>query len=91
LNIPQAISPNDDGFNDVFKVLAIENFSDSELEIYNRWGDKVYSSHPYMNDWYGQSSSNNGIVVAGTYFYKLILYTVDGEQINRTGFLELRR
>ncbi|MDX1912544.1 MAG: gliding motility-associated C-terminal domain-containing protein [Saprospiraceae bacterium] len=43
LRIPNAFSPNGDGSNDVFRVVAHEGSEViSGLEIYNRWGEKVY-------------------------------------------------
>jgi len=39
---PNVITPyNVDGQNDVFKIDGLENFPDSKLEIYNRWGKRI--------------------------------------------------
>lgn len=55
--MPNAISPNGDGLNDVFKILLPYNYSDSEskLEVFNRWGTLVYRSSgtQYGGDCYG--------------------------------------
>lgn len=62
--IPNLITPNKDGLNDLF---AIKNLSipDWSLEIYNRWGALVYCAEEYRNDW----GSNN--VSDGVYYYHL--------------------
>lgn len=65
--IPNAFSPNGDGFNDVFEVKYLEIYPNSELIIFNRWGNKIYSSADYKNDWDGENQPD------GTYFYVLNL------------------
>ncbi|HYW95041.1 MAG TPA: gliding motility-associated C-terminal domain-containing protein, partial [Bacteroidales bacterium] len=70
--VPQIITPNSDGFNDVWFVNHIEYFEKNSLRIFNRWGNQVYSASPYDNTWRG--TSNKGIDLPdGTYFYLLDL------------------
>lgn len=65
--IPNAFSPNGDGFNDVFKIKYLEVFPNSQLVIFNRWGNSIYQSENYQNDWDGEDHPD------GTYFYVLDL------------------
>lgn len=67
--IPNVITPNNDFNNDLFYVQGInDRFS---ITILNRWGNIVYESSPYQNNWDGRT--NSGIPLnAGTYLY--ILY-----------------
>ncbi|MFN0215637.1 MAG: gliding motility-associated C-terminal domain-containing protein [Saprospiraceae bacterium] len=45
LRIPNAFTPNGDGYNDVFRVVKHEGAEVvSSLEIYDRWGEKVYEN-----------------------------------------------
>lgn len=45
LHIPNAFTPNGDGYNDVFRVVKHEGSEVvSSLEIYDRWGEKVYEN-----------------------------------------------
>lgn len=45
LHIPNAFTPNGDGKNDVFRVVRHEGAEVvSSLEIYDRWGEKVYEN-----------------------------------------------
>jgi len=69
--IPNTITPNGDGKNDVFKIDCLENYPDHQMTIFNRWGDKVYEAEPYLNDWEGTFVSKP--LPAGTYFYLLRL------------------
>ncbi|MCF8716519.1 gliding motility-associated C-terminal domain-containing protein, partial [Joostella atrarenae] len=49
-------TPNGDGKNDYFTVRCIENYSGNTVDIYNRWGIKVYSAKDYQNNWDGVSN-----------------------------------
>lgn len=71
LFIPEGFSPNGDIINQQFKIEGAKKFK-VNLQIFNRWGDKVYESLEYKNDWEG--TSNQGVKVGqtlpdGTYFY----------------------
>jgi gliding motility-associated-like protein len=41
---PTGFTPNNDGLNDVFKILNAYKVTDFHLRIYNRWGQVVYES-----------------------------------------------
>jgi|GEM_PF-2421395 len=74
ITIPSGISPNNDGVNDYFVIIGIENYPNNKLIILNRWGDIVFEADPYNNDWDGTSKSgiiqNEGNrLLNGTYFY----------------------
>ncbi|MGJ8548301.1 gliding motility-associated C-terminal domain-containing protein [Winogradskyella wichelsiae] len=65
---PEGISPNNDGKNDAFDLRA---FDVTKLEIFNRYGTKVYSKNNYTNEWKGQTDDGEELPV-GTYFYTVI-------------------
>ena len=67
LEIPDVITPNNDGTNDTFMVRGIENFPENELCVYNRWGHEVYRASNYQNDWEGTWQGQP--LPEGTYFY----------------------
>jgi large repetitive protein len=64
------ISPNGDGVNDG---LEIEGFdpdapnNQSEIVIYNQWGNVVYRTTSYRNDW--QGTFKDSPLPDGTYYY----------------------
>lgn len=68
---PNIFTPNNDGMNDNFVVpclLDSGEFPESQVTIYNQWGDEVYrSDKPYNNDWDG-TYQGSPLPVA-TYFY----------------------
>lgn len=76
--VPNVITANGDGVNDVFKVNGLDHFPNSELSVFNRWGKKVYTSTNYKNDWKPDDN-------AGTYFYTIIVS--DGRKFN--GFFQI--
>ena len=78
VTIPNAITPNGDGKNDYFVVDGVEKYPGNELVVFNRWGDIVYSSKPYKNDWYGNNQSGSPLP-EGTYYYVLRLNINDGK------------
>ncbi len=63
---PNVFTPNNDGVNDTFNVINIDQLNYSwSLEVYNRWGQRVYYSSLYQNDWTADNISD------GVYFYIL--------------------
>ncbi|GJM30829.1 MAG: hypothetical protein DHS20C17_34640 [Cyclobacteriaceae bacterium] len=74
-----AFTPNNDGVNDFFAIKDIEQFSDHKLTIFNRWGDTVYESLDYQNDWDG--TYNGELLPAGTYLYVLVINALGEKQV----------
>jgi gliding motility-associated-like protein len=70
LIIPSLITPNLDGNNDFFIIRGIETLGRTALNIFNRWGAKVYTADNYTNDWDGKDDNGN-LLPADTYFYIL--------------------
>lgn len=84
------ISPNGDGLNDEFHIANIEGKS-GKLEIYNRWGNLVFRSEAYRNNWPGVYGKDKDLP-DGTYYYLLEWSDPDtGEEFFQRGYLELRR
>jgi len=61
---PKGVGPGD-GKNDFFD---LEGMNVRELEIFNRYGTKVYSMANYTNQWYGQSKKGEELP-DGTYYF----------------------
>ncbi len=84
LMIPNLLTPNDDGVNDVFRVQYAGNAS-FNLEIFDRWGRSFFSSDSPQDGWEG-TDPQGGNAAAGVYFYSLKL----GEKVYR-GDISLMR
>jgi gliding motility-associated-like protein len=79
IEIYNVFTPNGDTKNDFF---AIKNLpANSALQIFNRWGSRIYENSNYNNKWDGDD------VPDGTYYYILVLPTKE----NYHGFVEIRR
>lgn len=85
LNIPNIITPNGDGINDVFEVLNLPYYPNSILMVYNRWGKKIYENSNYMNDWDGENFAD------GTYFIILRVNYGNEEYEDHHGTLTIMR
>ncbi|PKV49780.1 gliding motility-associated-like protein [Aquimarina sp. MAR_2010_214] len=88
LEIFTAVSPNGDGVNDTFIIQGIEQFSNNEVIIFNRWGVEVYRKKGYDNSWGGYSEGRTTIaqdeqLPVGTYYYIL---KIEGQK-DRSGYL----
>lgn len=91
LNVFNAVSPNDDGLNDILKIQNITLFPNNIVTIYTRWGDKVFEMAGYDNDenvFKGFSNvRNTKELPEGTYYY--VIEKGDGSS-NLNGFFVLR-
>ncbi len=63
--IPNLMTPNNDGSNDVFEIRGLP--AGSAIGIYNEWGSEIYKSNDYNNQW----AANN--ISSGVYYYELKL------------------
>ena len=95
LEIFNAITPNNDGINDFFKIQGIECFPENRLQIFNRYGVKIYDEKNYDNQqvvFDGKStgratlSSDSG-VPSGVYFYVLEYKDEEGNAHKKQGDL----
>jgi len=85
--IPDVITPNGDGENDIWVIVNIDQFPLNRVFIVNRWGDVVYQATPYNNDWAG--THNGKLLPQGTYYYYVEL---DVNQVEtRKGSISLIR
>ncbi len=68
--VPQIITPNQDGTNDNWIIPDIDYFEGNDVKIFNRWGNLVFESQNYNNDWDGKNLNGKDLP-DGTYFYIL--------------------
>ncbi len=76
--ISKAVTPNGDQWNEYFEITGVEGCGFTyELQIFNRWGAKIYENFNYQNDWNGTAHKNSigssDKVPSGTYYYILKL------------------
>lgn len=72
INVFNGITPNGDNANDFFYISNIEQFPDNNVQIFNRWGHKLFEADHYdnvHNVWKGTENNTEHIAPSGTYFY----------------------
>jgi len=84
LFIPNTFTPNGDGKNDTFVIIGRESYDAIELTVINRWGNEVYRSANYQNDWAGSGLNE------GTYYYILTLKK-GSDKVVKKGWVLLKR
>ncbi len=87
LEIQEIITPNNDGFYDKWKIKNIELFPNAEVQVFNRWGKRVFSTKNIpANEWEG--TFNGELLPTDSYHY--ILYLNDGSE-PRSGVVSIIR
>jgi gliding motility-associated-like protein len=72
LSVQEIITPNNDGFYDTWKIKNIEMFPNAEVHVFNRWGEKVFSTKNLPdNEWDG--TFNGKLLPTDSYHYVLYL------------------
>ncbi|GHT22889.1 hypothetical protein FACS189430_05340 [Bacteroidia bacterium] len=67
--IPNTFTPNGDGDNDVWQIRMLKDYPNAEVEVYDRWGRRVFlSRHGYPEPWDGRDT-NGKILPLETYYY----------------------
>ncbi len=65
--ISNVITPNGDGYNDKWRITSLDLIKPCSVSILNRWGQEVYSTSDYDNDWGGTWEGKP--LQEGTYYY----------------------
>lgn len=81
LSIPTGFTPNSDGKNDHWKIRGAEEYPEITVEIFNRWGARVFSSKGYDEPWDG------GGLPSAAYYYIITF----GDGTSTTGTVTIVR
>ncbi|QKJ29077.1 PKD domain-containing protein [Mucilaginibacter mali] len=65
--VPNTFTPNNDGFNDRWEIKYLDTYPNCTVEVYNRLGEKLYSSVGYPVPWDG--TYQGATLPVGTYYY----------------------
>ncbi len=85
--IPNVFTPNGDGNNDLF-TFSTTGIKDLKADIFNRWGQKVYTITGPNQSWDGRMANGN-VCSEGTYYYILKATGFDGKEYNYQGPVNL--
>jgi gliding motility-associated-like protein len=70
---PNTFTPNGDGTNDYWKIEGLEKFPGSLVQVFSRYGQKVFESKDYSTPFNG--NFNGKLVPEGVYYYIINLNT----------------
>lgn len=84
--IPNTFTPNNDGVNDVWNIKNLDRYPDCIMDIYNRYGMRMFHSSGYGTAWDGRFNGQE--VPVGTYYY--VLNLKDGTK-NYGGYVTIIR
>jgi len=88
--VPNAFTPNQDGLNDVFRIIRTLNIERVyDIFVFNRWGQKVFEGNNSTAFWDG--TFNGQPQDLGVYVYVIRALTRDGDEITETGNVTLLR
>ena len=89
LYVPNAFSPNNDGYNEVLYVRTFGLFEEINFQLFNRWGKLVFQTNEATIGWDGV---HNGVIQPmDAYVYYLTAKTVDGQIFTQKGDVTLIR
>lgn len=88
LFVPNAFTPNNDGHNNVFKIVGAY-IKEYELNIYNRYGEKIFTSHSLDDSWDGRYK--NETAQEGAYLVVINAKGLDYKAHNYSGTVTLLR
>lgn len=84
--ISNVFSPNGDGINDSWYIENIKYYPNSEVTVYNIYGNVVFTAQAYNNDW--QGTFNGAPLPDGTYYY---VVKINNESPTLKGSLDILR
>lgn len=73
--ISNMVTPNDDGQNDTWNISDFSQITGCTVTIYNRWGQPVYTTNEYQNEWSG--TKDNEPLPDGVYYYSILCDDVE--------------
>lgn len=75
IKVPNLLTPNGDGFNDVWDLSEVPDIGSTKVSVVNRWGKTVFSTENYQHDWEGTFEGEplpDGVyiyIIEGSSFY----------------------
>lgn len=89
---PNTFTPNDDGLNDEFKPVYSPyglDVSSYNLEIFDRWGELLFSTKDITKGWLGSKNNTGDILKQDVYVYKVRFRDAEKKVYTKTGHVNL--
>jgi gliding motility-associated-like protein len=87
---PNSFSPNQDGINDAWKPVAT-GIKTYQIQIYNRWGDVVFTSNDIEKAWMGEGMGSEYFVPDGIYNYVITYFDMLEKPTVLKGTINIQR
>jgi gliding motility-associated-like protein len=71
IKVPNIFTPNGDGINDLWLIQYLGTYANCRVQVFNRYGQKVFESTGYNTPWNGKY--NDQPLPFGTYYYVIEL------------------
>ncbi|MBL7825725.1 MAG: choice-of-anchor L domain-containing protein [Saprospiraceae bacterium] len=89
-DVPNAFTPNGDDANDLFGPIFFDGAAEVvEFNIYNRWGQKVFTGSDTSRNWDGKVDGKNA--PSDVYVYQIRVRFANGDEENKAGEVNLIR
>ena len=88
VQIPDFFTPNNDGRNDNFRMFFSGQITDYSMIVYDRWGQKVFTSDNPTEGWDG---TKNGTPQNADVYLYLARFRQDGVEVEEEGQVSLLR
>ena len=91
-SLPNVITPDLDGINDVFFPFPYRSIKDIDLKIYNRYGTLVFETTDRDINWNGSDQKSGELCSDGVYYYTVTINTIRLHGIiavNEEGYIQL--
>jgi gliding motility-associated-like protein len=85
----EAFTPNGDGLHDFWLVTNGNCISAAKAEVFNRYGNKVYESKDYKNNWDGTYKGSP--LPDGTYYFVITYQLINGKTVYQKGNVTILR
>jgi gliding motility-associated-like protein len=87
--VPNSFTPNGDGVNETFRAYGL-NIYNYRLEIFNRWGEKIFETEDLFDAWDGTYMNVGGNKLqTGVYPWRITYSDIHGERHNLRGHVNL--
>lgn len=90
LAIPSGFTPNHDGLNDVFRIVASRHIKLELMQVYNRWGELIFESEDINYGWDGTFKNRDQPVSTYVYYVK-VRSEISNKLLQYTGTITLIR
>ncbi|CAG5077423.1 gliding motility-associated C-terminal domain-containing protein [Parvicella tangerina] len=81
LLVTNTLTPNDDGYNDTWIIRSIENYPAANIDVYDRWGQRVFHSVGYGGEKVWDGTLLGARLPEGVYYYYIDLKTGNEEDV----------